>query len=148
MAQPTPSQQPTYSQKTRNELAQFNITNGLVYKNIHRDMYSEGEEFTLENFQNRVEKQRGAFPEPAFQYYNLAKDLAPIAATSLDDQIIVDLEEETKTNIERFATAKAEGPTQLENAKNVLNVQLGMGIQLKVIDTFEEEEIYNQSFFN
>ena len=39
-----------------------------------------------------------------------------------------------------------EEPLQ-ENAKNVLNVQLGMGIQLKVIDTFEEEEIYNQSFF-
>ena len=31
--------------------------------------------------------------------------------------------------------------------KIVLNVELGMGIQLKVIDTFEEEEIYNQSFF-
>ena len=39
-----------------------------------------------------------------------------------------------------------EEPLQ-ENAKNVLNVQLGMGVQLKVIDTFEEEEIYNQSFF-
>ena len=39
-----------------------------------------------------------------------------------------------------------EEPLQ-ENVKNVLNVQVGMGIQLKVIDTFEEEEIYNQSFF-
>ena len=39
-----------------------------------------------------------------------------------------------------------EEPLQ-ENVKNVLNVQLGMGIQIKVFDTFEEKEIYNQYFF-
>ena len=39
-----------------------------------------------------------------------------------------------------------EEPLQ-ENAKSVLNVQLGMGIQVKVFDTFEEKEIYNQYFF-
>ena len=68
-------------------------------------------------------------------------------ATKLYQKIAAKLPEpDLKIDVIHQGWEFVEEPLQ-ENVKNVLNVQLGMGIQIKVFDTFEEKEIYNQYFF-